>query len=118
MLGILTGADESLDNTVSHSEGDGVARVDLLADENADTEKTALHNADMSKIREILNRPEPGLSPDQVLIIEQRYLRETERTMRDLAQELGCSRQTIHKLEKQAFQTIRDQLESDRQSRA
>lgn len=118
ILDILSGSDRSLNEYMSRDGDTGTAQaIDYIVDPNARTEETVLQAIELQEVLKVLLSPEVGLTERHVIVIRERYLSEAEATMRQLAREMGCSHETIRKLEQQALEAIRETLQRNQRKR-
>jgi len=103
MISTLSGYDKSLDVPVG--EDKDVCIVDTLVDENS------LNNEDYDdSFSGKLKLAIKILPEDEKFIIENRYLKDSQMTLRDIADELSISREWVRKLEIRGLERMRKYL--------
>lgn len=106
----LHGKDLSLD--LELVEGDDYSLLDTLADER-DNQEEMLAEKEQHHLRQTLvNAALESLNPRERKIITARILEEKPRTLQDLADEYGISRERIRQLEQNALNKLRERLAS------
>ena len=110
MEGRLAGSDASL-NAQQSGEDEGREWIDILEDESpqADEQVTLAH--DRAKVRDWLVQAMAGLNARERHIVTERRLREVPRTLENLGQELGLSKERIRQLEAAAYAKLRKNLQ-------
>ncbi|MEO9778589.1 MAG: RNA polymerase factor sigma-32 [Sedimentitalea sp.] len=111
MDGRLAGSDFSLNATQS-VEDEGREWIDALEDEGAQAADVVEESHDREQLREWLLLAMQDLPERERFIVRERKLRETPRTLDNLGQELGLSKERIRQLEAAAFQKMRKSLET------
>lgn len=111
MDGRLAGSDFSLNATQS-VEDEGREWIDALEDESAQAAEVVEDSHDREQLREWLLHAMQGLPERERFIVRERKLRDTPRTLENLGEELGLSKERIRQLEAAAFQKMRKSLET------
>jgi len=104
----LSGSDQSLNATISADGED--AWQDFLADERPDPEQVAADRMDSRARSEWLRRSLMELNERERTIISERRLREDGRTLEELGQRLGISKERVRQIEHRALQKLRSSL--------
>ncbi len=106
----LAGRDASLD--VELVEGDGYSLMDSLADDRDDQEQQLLQKEQdrllSGKVRNALGK----LNDRERRIVTDRILADPPRTLQEIADDYGISRERIRQLEKNALEKLRVSLQS------
>lgn len=111
MEGRLSGSDFSL-NAVQSADEEGREWIDTLEDDSAQSAELVEDTHDTAQLREWLVTAMQELKPRERLIVRERKLRDTPRTLESLGQELGLSKERVRQLEAAAFQKMRKSLEA------
>ncbi len=111
MDGRLAGSDFSL-NVTQSAEDEGREWIDALEDESAQAAEVVEANHDRAQLREWLLQAMQDLPDRERFIVRERKLRDTPRTLENLGEELGLSKERIRQLEVAAFQKMRKSLET------
>ncbi len=91
-------------------EGEGFTLLDTLADER-DNQETLLVQRQKSRLdRHQVRQALAVLSPRERRIVQDRFIREEQRTLQELAEDYGVSRERIRQIEKAALDKLRQQL--------
>jgi len=107
----LKGFDTRLDAPIGNEEGSEVRRVNLIEDESI-SEDIILAINQNKFLSSILSEIVKDLPSDERAIIENRFLIDTTKTLRELAKEMKISREWVRKLESKALDRIRKRLAS------
>ena len=110
MDGRLSGSDFSLNATQS-TEDEGREWIDALEDDSAQAAERVEHNHDTAQLRAWLLCAMSALSDREQLIVRERKLLDTPRTLESLGKELSLSKERVRQLEAAAFQKMRQSLE-------
>jgi len=108
----LARGDASLDVPVNESDGRTIARVELLP---ASTEQPDIvtEGAELGELlREHLSEFRKGLSGKDLIIFDERLVADEPRTLQDLGDEFGVSRERVRQLEARMTGKLRDYLSS------
>lgn len=112
MMNSLKGSDVRLDTPVSKNQDGDTMKVDLLEDSNdyhlLFEEQDEINSLTVA-IKEIINTM-PSLERS---VIENRFLTDTPKTLRELEADLGVSREWVRKTEIKALDRIRKRLKSN-----
>ena len=109
MMASLKGSDVRLDTPVNSREDGDTMKVDLLEDPNnyqSNFENANEINSITSAISDII----PSMPELERKIIENRFLTEEPKTLRELEAELSVSREWVRKVEKKALERIKKRL--------
>ena len=106
----LAGSDFSLNAQQAGEEGR--EWVETIEDETPQADETVSRAEDLSRAREWLRSALETLNQRERMIIVERQLRDTPRTLESLGNELGLSKERIRQLEAQALKKLRKQLET------
>lgn len=112
MLGRMSGSDMSLNATQS-SEDSSREWVEMLEDEAAIGAETVIHRRDHAHLRNRLTLAMDTLSERERFILRERRLREDSRTLADLGDEMGLSKERVRQLEAAALTKMKRTLERD-----
>lgn len=110
MMGRMAGSDMSL-NAQQSSEDSGREWVDLLEDEDALGAGTVERRRDHNKLRTRLDEAMDTLSDREQFILRERRMRDDGRTLADLGNEMGLSKERVRQLEAAALTKMRSVLE-------
>ena len=103
----MTNQDQSLNAPISKMDGDNGEWQDLLAD-NRDNQEVLFSEADeISKRKKIMLEAIKTLKPRENEIITKRRLTEKPKTLEELSQEYGVSRERIRQIETRAFENFK-----------
>ena len=100
----LAGQDHSL-NAPVQAEGDATWQ-DRLADEGDDQETVLGARQELESRRALLSTAMSGLNRRERHIIAERRLSENPKTLEDLSQEYGISRERVRQIEVRAFEKL------------
>jgi RNA polymerase sigma-32 factor len=100
--------DLSLD--VEVNEGDGYTLLDILPDRRANQETTLISREERRLLGERTQAALAALPDRERQIIEQRILGETPRTLQEIADEFGISRERVRQLEQNALRRLKAAL--------
>ncbi|MDW7646248.1 MAG: RNA polymerase sigma factor RpoH [Desulfuromonadales bacterium] len=104
----MSARDTSLD--LELVEGDDYTLMDSLADERASQEELLLQKEEQSQLSYQTQRALASLNEREKRIIEARILTDSPKTLQDLADEYGISRERVRQLEKNALNKIKPLL--------
>jgi RNA polymerase sigma-32 factor len=104
----LAGRDASLD--VELVEGDGYSLLDTLADQRRNQEELLIEREAEEQLSDRVRQALTGLNPRERRIVHDRILADTPRTLQELADDYGISRERVRQLEKQALGKLRGVL--------
>ncbi|MEM1264611.1 MAG: RNA polymerase factor sigma-32 [Pseudomonadota bacterium] len=105
----LAGSDFSLNAQQAGEEGR--EWVETLEDDAPQADETVSRSEDLARARSWLKDAIETLNTREKMIIVERQLRDTPRTLESLGNELGLSKERIRQLEAQALKKLRKQLE-------
>ncbi|PLX94708.1 MAG: RNA polymerase sigma factor RpoH [Desulfuromonas sp.] len=105
----LAGRDASLD--VELVEGDGFSLLDTLADERENQEDLLLQHESENRLGRAVHKALSSLNPRERHIVEQRILVDEPRTLQELADDYGISRERIRQIEKNALGKLKGVLQ-------
>lgn len=100
--------DASLD--LELTPGDGFTLLDTLADERANQETALMQRQESQQDRRLVQRALATLNPRERQIVQDRFYGETQRTLQDLANDYGISRERVRQIEKAALEKLRREL--------
>ncbi|WP_298296320.1 RNA polymerase factor sigma-32 [uncultured Litoreibacter sp.] len=112
MEGRLSGSDFSLNATQS-TEDEGREWIDALEDDAPQAAETVAHQHDIDALRGWLVDAMTKLNEREQFILRERKMRDTPRTLEDLGNELGLSKERVRQLEAAAFAKMRKSLEAE-----
>jgi RNA polymerase sigma-32 factor len=115
MSGSLRGFDSRLDAPVSSSkkgDSDGSIRMDLIPDDRANADISRIFSEE-ERMKEILSTLVDNMPEEESKILKNRFLRDEPKTLRDVAKEMGISREWVRKLELRAVDRLRKRLASE-----
>jgi RNA polymerase sigma-32 factor len=103
-------SDASLDTPVNESDGRQISRVELLPGE-ALAPDLATESAELgSLLREHLSEFRKGLTGKDLIIFDERLIADEPRTLQDLGDQFGVSRERVRQLEARMTGKLRDYL--------
>ncbi|MCH2109105.1 MAG: RNA polymerase factor sigma-32 [Polyangiaceae bacterium] len=102
--------DASLDVPVSENDGRQIARVELMPGESENPESAAESAQLGTMIREYLDEFKEKLEGKDLQIFEERMVAEDPRTLQDLGNEFGVSRERVRQLEARITKKLRAYL--------
>lgn len=105
----MAGRDASLD--LELTEGEGYSLLDSLADQRADQETLLLEKEHEQGLSRRVQRALAELNDRERRIVHDRILADQPRTLQDLADDYGISRERIRQLEKNALNKLRGTLQ-------
>ena len=105
----LASRDSSLD--VELIEGENFTLMDMLADDSPDQETRLIEDEQRLKLTSEVRRAFDRLNDRERKIIQQRILDESPRTLQELADDFGISRERVRQLEANALGKLRGTLE-------
>jgi RNA polymerase sigma-32 factor len=104
----LAGRDASLD--VELVEGEGYSLLDTLADQRRNQEELLIERETEEQLSGNVRQALTALNARERRIVHDRILAETPRTLQELADDYGISRERVRQLEKQALVKLRGVL--------
>ena len=112
MNGRLSGPDASLNAPLRGTEGEGQWQ-DWLADDNAESQEDELVQSDEFDTRMTLLQSAMGeLNEREQHILQERRLTEEPKTLEELADQYGVSRERIRQIEVRAFEKLQKAMKS------
>lgn len=111
MTSRLTGRDTSID--VELFEGQDYTLLDRLVDERDNQEDLLLEHEEMNLRSEKVRAAMESLKDRETKIITERILAEEPRTLQEIADELGISRERVRQIEQNALHKIRTRLDAN-----
>ncbi len=109
MMASLKGSDVRLDTPVNSREDGDTMKVDLLEDPN-NYQRSFEDANEVNSITSAINDIVPSMPELERRIIENRFLTEEPKTLRELEAELSVSREWVRKVEKKALERIKKRL--------
>jgi RNA polymerase sigma-32 factor len=100
--------DTSLD--VELAAGEGYSLLDVLADQRDNQESLLIDREEREHLSRRASAALDDLPPRERQIIEQRILAETPRTLQEIADEFGISRERVRQLEQNALRRLKTAL--------
>ncbi|AMV72823.1 RNA polymerase sigma factor RpoH [Desulfuromonas carbonis] len=104
----LAGRDASLD--VELTEGDDYSLLDTLADQRQSQEELLIERESESRLSARVGKALAVLNPRERHIVQDRILADDPRTLQELADDYGISRERVRQLEKQALGKLKGVL--------
>ncbi|MBM3488090.1 MAG: RNA polymerase sigma factor RpoH [Alphaproteobacteria bacterium] len=101
----LSGPDQSLNATLGAESDD--EWQDILVDETADHETSIIESDALAARRRQMERALARLNPRERAILRARRLREEPKTLGELSEEFGISRERVRQIEVRAFSKLR-----------
>ncbi len=111
MEGRMVGGDASLDIT-GPADSDGPSWVESIVDENADTEGGFARDEAMTVLQQQLALVLGGLSAREQMILRERRLTDSPRTLESLGEELGLSKERVRQIEAATLNKLRSGIEA------
>lgn len=112
MDGRLSGSDFSL-NAPQSSDEEGREWIDILEDDDSQSQLTVDDNHDREQLRAWLLTAMENLNDRERFIIRERKLIDEPRTLESLGEELGLSKERIRQIEAAAYAKMRRHLEQN-----
>ena len=107
----LSGSDASLNAQVGSADGDSTAQwQDWLEDEDANTAATYAEMDELEIRREMLLAAMDVLNDREKDILIQRRLQDEPKTLEELSEQYGVSRERIRQIEVRAFEKLQDKM--------
>ncbi len=107
----LSRGDASLDLPVNEGEGRQIARVELMEGDTQNPEDV-VEGAEMAElVKEYLDEFKETLKDKDLLIFEERMVAEEPRTLQDLGDQFGISRERVRQLEARVTKNLRTYLQ-------
>jgi RNA polymerase sigma-32 factor len=104
----LRGGDASLN--VSSGEGEGPEWQDWIESSTQSQEESLIETDETRKQREVLEKCLQYLTPREIAILKARRLREPPRTLDEISQEVGVSKERVRQIEERAFSKLREEM--------
>lgn len=112
MNGRMSGRDHSLNAPLRiDSEGEG-EWLDWLEDDSPNQETLTAENEELTNRRQLLREAMTGLNDRERHILNERQLRDDPRTLEDLSQEYGISRERVRQIEVRAFTKLQKAIKN------
>ncbi len=106
----MSGSDNSLNSPIT-SDGDGVSQwQDWLVDDADSQEDIYAESEELTVRRKLLQKSMEGLNDREKNILTQRRLIDNPRTLENLSQEYGISRERVRQIEARAFEKIQKSM--------
>jgi len=109
----MDGQDLSLDLPLGDGE-DQKTHLDLLPDARCNQEELLAELEQQRQMEQAVARAVSGLNPRQQQIVRQRHLSEQPRTLREIADDWGITRERVRQLEEAALKKLRESLQQYR----
>ena len=109
MMVSLKSNDVRLDLPLKSSDDSITTRLDLMEDEN-NYHKTFEDRSELKSFSEALEKIIPTMPEMERKIIENRFLSEEPKTLRELESEMNISREWVRRVEKRAIERLRKRL--------
>ncbi len=107
----LSGGDVSINAPVTNSgESDGGERIDFMADLSPLADQVIEEDTDRAYHHACLQRALACLSPRELVIVEQRRLKEAGDTLETLGSQLGISKERVRQIEARALEKLRQSM--------
>ncbi len=112
MNGRMSGRDHSLNAPLrTDNEGEG-EWLDWLEDDSPNQETLTAENEELTNRRQLLREAMTGLNDRERHILNERQLRDDPRTLEDLSQEYGISRERVRQIEVRAFTKLQKAIKN------
>ena len=106
----LSGGDASLNATISADGESSMEWQDWLEDEDADQAADYEFQDELSMRRDMLNSAMSGLNDRERDILTQRRLVDEAKTLEELSEDYGVSRERVRQIEVRAFEKIQEKM--------
>ena len=106
----LSGGDASLNATISADGESSMEWQDWLEDEDADQAADYEFQDELSMRRDMLNSAMSGLNDREKDILTQRRLVDEAKTLEELSENYGVSRERVRQIEVRAFEKIQEKM--------
>jgi len=106
----LSGGDASLNATISADGESSMEWQDWLEDEDADQAADYEFQDELSMRRDMLNSAMSGLNDREKDILTQRRLVDEAKTLEELSENYGVSRERVRQIEVRAFEKLQDKM--------
>ena len=106
----LSGGDASLNATISADGESSMEWQDWLEDEDADQAADYEFQDELSMRRDMLNSAMSGLNEREKDILTQRRLVDEAKTLEELSENYGVSRERVRQIEVRAFEKIQEKM--------
>lgn len=104
------GAEMSLDAPLEHSEGKTTSHIDLLQDSHETADETLAQDQLLRLLREKLPEFQKLLNEKEVKILNERLLAEEPKTLQEVADLYGLTRERARQIETKVIEKLRDFL--------
>lgn len=105
----MSGRDQSLNAPISKN-GEPGEWIDWLEDKSQNPETQFFHDDEMDKRRTLMQNALENLSDREQNILTQRRLSDNPKTLEDLSQKYGISRERVRQIEQRAFEKLQSQV--------
>ena len=106
----LSGGDASLNAVISADGESSMEWQDWLEDEDADQAADYEFQDELSMRRDMLNSAMSGLNDREKDILTQRRLVDEVKTLEELSENYGVSRERVRQIEVRAFEKLQDKM--------
>lgn len=107
----LSGGDVSLNAQVGgDGESDGAERVEFMADTSPRADQLTEEGADQAYHHACLQRALACLNPRELIIVQQRRLKESGETLETLGTQLGISKERVRQIEARALEKLHQSM--------
>ena len=102
------GGDTSLNATIANSDDERAERIDLLVDKSQNIEERIALAQEASYKKDIIKKCLAQLSEREQYIIKNRLLTSTPKTLNEVGEELGISRERVRQIEDAAMKKLKE----------
>ena len=102
------GGDTSLNATIANSDDERAERIDLLVDKSQNIEERIALAQEASYKKDIIKKCLAQLSEREQYIIKNRLLTSTPKTLNEVGEEFGISRERVRQIEDAAMKKLKE----------
>lgn len=102
------GGDTSLNTTIANSDDERAERIDLLVDKSQNIEERIALAQEASYKKDIIKKCLAQLSEREQYIIKNRLLTSTPKTLNEVGEEFGISRERVRQIEDAAIKKLKE----------
>ena len=106
----MLGGDHSLNSQINRNEGEEAEWQDMLTDERDNQETLFVNNQEKNIRNKMMVEALENLKPREKDIIIKRRLIDTPKTLEQLSQEYGVSRERVRQIETRAFEKLQEAM--------